>query len=546
MKIDSLWHGRFWTGDPARPEARTIAVHQGRILAIDEVDGLEARTEYDLGAARVIPGLHDAHHHTMGTGEQLANVDLRYPAVTSLDELYEALRRRAESLPPGAWVRGSGYDQNRLGDHPTAEGLDAVTGGRPAIIEHVSHHMIVANTRAFKLVGAAGRRGYPDVPGGRVIRDAEGRAEGLLQESAGELIQLEAAKVSPEEAIESLRLASDQSVGYGLTSLTEPGILVGGAMGVNSPVLDVYQKAVESNRMRPRMTVMPFHQILHELELNSEGMRTLDLGVRTGFGDDRLRFGPVKIISDGSLIGRSAAVHDCFCGEADNRGIMVVDPEELLDLVPAYHRAGWTVATHAIGDRAIDHALEAVAAAQSAQPRTVRHRIEHFAIATDAQVARAAELGVIPVPQGVFISEFGDGIIDAIGPERARGTYRMRSLLDAGIVVPGSTDSPVSDANPFVSIHDLVNRKTSAGADFAPEEKVTVAEALRAYTYGSAYAVGREEHLGTLEVGKLADFVALSQDILAVEASGIKDTQAAVTVIGGEPVFGEDAIAGVR
>ncbi|RBP62008.1 hypothetical protein DFO66_11739 [Brevibacterium sanguinis] len=546
MTIDSLWHGRFWTGDPTHPEARTLAVHQGRILAVDEVDGLDAAAEYDLGDARVVPGLHDAHHHTMGTGEQLANVDLRYPAVTSLDELYEALRRRAETLPPGAWVRGSGYDQNRLGAHPTAEGLDAVTGGRPAIIEHVSHHMIVANTRAFELVGATGRLGYPDVAGGRVVRDSAGRAEGLLQEAAGELIQLEAAKVTQEEAIESLRLASDQALAYGLTSLTEPGILVGGAMGVNSPVLDTYQRAIETNRLRPRMTVMPFHQVLHELDLNSDGLRTLDLGVRTGFGDDRLRFGPVKIISDGSLIGRSAAVHDCFCGEPENRGIMVVDPEELLELVPAYHRAGWTVATHAIGDRAIDHALEAVAAAQSALPRRARHRIEHFAIATDAQVARAAELGVIPVPQGVFISEFGDGIIDAIGPERARGTYRMRSLLDAGIVVPGSTDSPVSDANPFVSMHDLVNRKTSSGADFAPEEKVAIAEALRAYTFGSAHAVGREEHVGTLRAGQLADFVALSQDILAVEPERIRDTQARVTVIGGEPVHGAEAIPGLR
>lgn len=539
MKIDSIWHGRFWTGNPEAPEAGSIGVHHGRIVAVDDMDGLSAKEEFDFGEKRVIPGLHDAHHHTMGTGEQLANVDLRYPIVTTLDELYAALAERAESLPAGAWVRGSGYDQNRLGGHPTAAGLDKVTGGRPAIVEHVSHHMIVANTAAFELAGAIGRLGYEDVPGGRVFRDSAGRAEGLLQENAGDPIRLEAAKITEDESLEALRLASEQSLSYGLTSLTEPGIIVGGALGLNSPIIDVYQTAISRNALRPRMTIMPFHQVLHELDLSSEGKQTLDLGVRTGFGGDRLRFGPVKIVSDGSLIGRSAAVHECYCGESVNRGLMVVEPEELLSIIPAYHRAGWTVATHAIGDRAIDHALDGIAAALAGSPRRARHRIEHFAIATDGQVERAAELGVVPVPQGVFISEFGDGILAAIGEERARGTYRMRSLLDAGMVVPGSTDSPVSDANPFVSMHDLVNRKTSSGADFAPEEKVTVVEALRAYTYGSAYAVDREDEVGTLRVGQLADFVALSEDILAVDPAAIREIRPTATVIGGELVFGE-------
>ena len=539
MKIDSIWQGRFWTGNQQHPEARTIAVHNGLIVAIDDVDGLKARDEFDFGDSRVVPGLHDAHHHTMGTGEQLANVDLRYPAVTTLDELYTALAERANSLPADAWVRGSGYDQNRLGAHPTAEDLDRVTGGRPAIIEHVSHHMLVANTAAFARAEATDRNGYPDVPGGRVLRDADGRPEGLLQENAGDLIRVEAAKVTEEETIDALRLASQQALEYGLTSLTEPGILVGGAPGLNTPVLNVYQKAIAQGALRPRMTVMPFHNVLHELELNAEGMLTLDLGVRTGFGDDRLRFGPVKIISDGSLIGRSAAVHQCYCGEPDNKGLMVVEPEELLEIIPAYHRAGWSVATHAIGDRAIDHALDGIEAALRDSPREVRHRIEHFAIATDAQVERVARLGVVPVPQGVFVSEFGDGILESLGAERAGGTYRMRSLLDAGITVPGSTDSPVSDANPFVSMHDLVNRKTSSGADFGPLEKVTAEEALRAYTYGSSYAVDRENAVGTLEVGKLADFSVLSDDLLTIDPQGISSLKATATVIGGELVYGE-------
>ena len=540
VKVDSLWHGNFWTGNPAHPQARTLAVHRGRIVAVDDVSDLRAAAEHDLGPDLIIPGLHGAHHHTSAVGEQLAMVDLRFPAVTNLDELFAAIADRAATLPHGAWVKAGGYDQNRLGDHPTAEGLDRVAGGHPVLVEHVSHHMIVANTAAFGRAGHPGRRDFPDVDGGRVLRDEAGLPTGLLQETAGDAIRLAAARTTQEESIENLRLASEQSVAFGLTSLTEPGIVIGGALGVNAPILDAYQTAVDTGVLKPRMTVMPFHHVLHELELNSEGRRTFDMGIRTGFGDDRLRLGPVKIIADGSLIGRSAAVHECFCAEPDNRGVMVVDPADLAELVPAYDRAGWTVAIHAIGDRAIDHALDAIELTRSAGSRA-RHRIEHFAIATGEQVARAARLEVTPVPQGVFISEFGDGILASLGAQRAAGTYRMRSLLDAGITVPGSTDAPVSEANPFVCLRDLVVRRTSSGTDFALAERVSVAEAVRAYTFGSAYAAGREADLGTLEIGKCADFVRLSEDIFAIEPADIAEIHATATIIGGEIVWEDSA-----
>ncbi len=416
MRVDAIVTGQIHTGDAQRPEARALAIHHGRIVAVDDVDGLTATTRHDFGEARIVPGFHDAHHHHAFTGQRLAMVDLRYPQVRTLDEAYAALAERARQLPDGAWVKGTGYDQNRLGGHPTAAGLDAVTGGRPCIVEHVSGHMVVANTAAFALAGAPGREGYDDIPGGRVIREADGRAEGLLQETAANPIRLLAGDLTAEEIAETLRLASDQSVSYGLTSITEPGILAGGTIGTNSPVIESYQAAIEAGTVRPRLTVMPFHHVLHELEHGAEGWRTLDLGIRTGFGDDRLRFGPVKIISDGSLIGRSAAVHQCYCGEPENFGVMQLSDDELHAAILSYHRAGWAVATHAIGDRAIDAVLDAVEAAQREVPRRVRHRIEHFAIASDEQVARCAALGVIPVPQGVFISEFGDGILDALGP----------------------------------------------------------------------------------------------------------------------------------
>ncbi|TQM36778.1 amidohydrolase [Pseudonocardia cypriaca] len=539
MKVDALFeNGRIWTGDATHPEATTVAVHHGRIVAVDDTDGLRASRAHDLGGARVVPGLHDAHHHLGLTGNRLANVDVRPSRVASLADLYDALAARAAELPRGAWVKASGYDQNFLGGaHPTADAIDRAVDGRPCVVEHVSGHMVVASTRAFELAGYPDRAGYPDIPGGRVFRGADGRPEGLLQETAMHPVRNAAAVVTDEEIAHSLGLASEQALSYGLTSITEPGVVVDGSIGRGGAAMHHYLTAVSDGTIGPRMTVMPWHNALHPLADGPDGWQTLDWGIRTGLGDDRLRIGPVKIVSDGSLIGRSAAVHECYCGEPDNLGVLQLGPEELHTALVTYHLAGWTVATHAIGDRAIDHVLDAIAEAQRRHPREVRHRIEHFAIASDEQVRRCADLGVIPVPQGAFISDFGDGILEAIGPERSAGTYRMRSLLDAGMVVPGSTDSPVSDANPLVSIHDLVNRVTSGGQDFAPAERVSAAEALTAYTYGSAFAVGREADLGRITPGRLADFVALSDDILEVDPAGIKDLHVTTTVIGGEVVF---------
>ena len=541
MRVDAIFeNGRIWTGDPCRPETTEFAVLHGRFVSVGDVSKVVSDTRVDLRGKRVIPGLHDAHHHLGLTGRRLMNVNVRPTAVSSLDELYDRIAERAAASEEGSWVLASGYDQNFLGgEHPTAETLDSVAGGRPVLIEHVSGHMGVANTAAFERAGYPGRRGYPDIDGGRVFRGADGLPEGLLQETAMNPLRDAAAAASraPEIVAEGLRLASEQASRYGLTSVTEPGVAIDGAIGAGTVEMDHYLRAVADGTVRQRLTVMPFHSALHSVKGAPAGVKTLDWGIRSGFGDEWLRIGPVKIVSDGSLIGRSAAVHECFCGEPDNFGVLQLSPGELREALIAYHRAGWTVAVHAIGDRAIDHMLDAVEEAQRELPRDVRHRVEHFAIASDAQVERAAKLGLIPVPQGVFISDFGDGILEAIGEDRSAGTYRMRSFLDAGMVVPGSTDSPVSDANPLVSIHDLVNRVTSGGQPFGLHERVSVEEAVTAYTYGSAYAVNAEHERGRIVDGQLADCVALSDDIFAVDAARIREIEVVATVIGGEIVF---------
>ncbi|WP_102158819.1 amidohydrolase [Zhihengliuella halotolerans] len=542
MRIDTIYtNAHFRTLDVNRPTATRLGVLGGRIVGFDEeLEGIEADDIVDLGGAPALPGFHDAHHHISLTGARLAALDLRPSKVGSLEALYDAVAHHAATLGPDEWVRGSGYDQNALGgEHPTADALDRAAAGRPVLLEHVSAHMLVANTRALELAGFPDRRGLPAVTGGWIPVDDDGRAVGLLQEAAVEIVYRLVRPLGLEEVQRNLELASKHAVRYGITSATEPGIGDHAMMG-NSPVdLHSYQQAVAEGRLKIRATLMPYCTTLHDVEgFRDKDWFGLDLGIRTGFGDDRLRLGPVKILSDGSFIGRSAAMHTCYHGEPDNYGLMTFEDQHLEDMITGAHQAGWTVATHAIGDAAIDQVMNAFEKAQRLAPRPgARHRIEHFAFASAAQVARAARLGIVPVPQGVFISDFGDGMREAVADQDPDRIYRMKSLLEAGMVLPGSSDSPVSDANPLTCIRDMVNRRTASGDVLAPAERLTVGEAVRAYTWGSAYAEGSEHSKGRLARGMLADFVTLDRDLFEIDPATVGDAAVARTVIGGETVF---------
>lgn len=535
MRIDTIVeNARIRTMDPVRRTASRLGILNGRVVGLDEeLDGVEAGRVIDLGGAPVLPGFHDAHFHLMLTGFRLAAVDVRPSVASTMDAVLDAVRTAVRELPEGEVLFASGYDQNVIGAHPSARQLDEASGGKPVVMEHVSAHMTTVSTAVFDLIGHPGGVGVPDVPGGHVARDAEGRATGLLQENAQNLIERLREPGTQEQVARYIELASRHAIEYGLTSISEPGARY---------AFTAYQTARERGTVMPRIVYMPFVSRLRSIRVfeDGEGWLGFDDGIRTGLGDDRLMLGPMKIVTDGSLIGRSAAMHHCYHGESDNSGFMRFDPVELREAIIAGHRAGWTIAAHAIGDAAIDQVLDGFEEAQRVLPRPgVRHRIEHFAVADDAQVARAAALGVIPVPQGRFISEFGDGMAAALGADRARHCYRMRSLLDAGIVLPGSTDSPIADANPLRSIHDMVNRTTASGAVLAPEERITPYEAVHAYTVGSSHAVRQEHERGRLVPGMLADLVVLSDDVLAVDPSAIGEVTVRATMIGGEFVFGE-------
>ncbi|MEO6084569.1 MAG: amidohydrolase [Umezawaea sp.] len=504
------------------PDARSVAILGDRIVALEDVP---AREVVDLGGAVLVPGFHDAHNHMAWFGLTLSEVDLR---VEDLDELYRAVAEKARSVGPGEWVVGAGYDQNKIGGHPTRAELDRVAPGRKVWLKHTSGHMCVVNTPVLEALGITS--GPVEVVGGVVDTET-----GLLQEQAQALVNSLVLPYPVATLVDAIDLAGRQYLAEGITSCVEAGI-GGGWIGKSPVEVAAYQAARDQGRLHVRVELMVAVDALRSLAAHvDDGLSLgLDLGIRSGFGDDWLRIGPVKVFSDGSLIGHTSAMCQDFADTPGERGYLQGDAGDLTATIVAAHRSGWRVATHAIGDAAIDLVLDAYELAAREFPRAApRHRIEHFGVARPDQVTRAAALGVVPVPQGRFVNEIGDGMITALGPERVKWAYRQRSLLDAGLVVPGSSDRPVVRGAPLLGMHDMVNQVTSSGAPFNPAEAVSGLEALRAFTYGSAYASCQEDLKGTITPGKLADLVVLSDNPATVDPARIKDISVLRTMVGG-------------
>jgi predicted amidohydrolase YtcJ len=504
----------------------------------EQLDGLRARQTVRLDGACLVPGFNDAHCHTVLFGLSLAEVDVSDRACRTLGDIYQAIAEKAARTPEGALIVGTGYDQNKLASHPTRGELDRVAPRNPVWLKHTSAHMGVGNSLLLERIGVlAGQAEVPE--GGRV--DV---ASGLIQEQAQRLVFGLVWPYPRDVLVEAIARAGEVYAREGVTSCTEAGI--GGGWIGHSPVeLAAYMTAREAGRLPMRMTLMVASDCLHPLPAARSDVEQfgLDLGLRSSFGDSRLRLGAMKIFTDGSLLGRTAVMCQDFHGEPGNRGYFQADPDALKQLIVAAHQAGWQVAAHAIGDGAIDLALDAYAEAAARFPRAgTRHRIEHAGVARDDQVARMAQLSVLPVPQGRFISGLGDGMAAAVGPERVDWCYRMRSFLDAGLVVPGSSDRPVVPGAPLEGIHDLVNRRTATGQAFGAAEAVDAATALRAFTMGSAYAAFEEHLKGSVTPGKLADLVVLGDDPTACDPARIREIEVITTIVEGQPVFGGDRL----
>ncbi len=533
---------RVHTVDDARPTASAIGVLGGRVVGLDEeVVDLPARTVVEGQGAVVVPGFGDAHNHMAWFGQSLGEIDLS--GTSSLAGVEDAVARDAERLPADAWVVGSGYDDTVMGAHPDRSLLDRAGGGRPVWLKHRSGHMSVVSSEVLRRCGVLdGRTEQPE--GGVVVRDGSGEPTGLLQERAQALVDDLVKPYPVEEVATALGRASEVYAAEGLTHVVEAGIGLG-LLGRTPVEAAAYLVARDRGLLRTRVELMVAGDTLHRLRAHpADGIDVgLDLGLRTGFGDDRLRLGPMKIWLDGSLIGRTAALSEPFCDHGT--AVFQDDPDVMRRLVVDAHRAGWRVAAHAIGDDAVELALDAFAEATRVHPRAdVRHRVEHAGLVRPDQLARFAELGVVPVPQPRFLYAIGDTMAAAVGPRRVDWLYRHRSFLHAGLRVPGSSDRPVAPGAPLLGMQSMVERLSSGGALIGADERVSAAQALRAYTLDEAWASHDERTRGSLTRGKLADLVLLDDDPLRVDADRIGAIGVLATLLAGAPVHDTGLFAG--
>jgi predicted amidohydrolase YtcJ len=554
MKLDLLLRNAdIITMDERRPHATSLGVWQGRIVGLDDdLDGLEAADVLDLGGATVTPGFIDAHCHTTWFGLGLAELDVS--AARGLNQLYALLEagmaadrstgQEAEAGTAPEWLLATGFSQTQHGgDFPDITVLDRITGDRPLFIRHNSGHMAVVNTAALRLAGADAAS-FPDPDGGVIVRDAGGRPTGLVQETAQQLIQQLILPYSSEAIEVALDRATRHYAAEGITSFTEAGI--GGGWIGHSPVeLAAYQRAASAGTLHARAQLMPVLDVLHPLGgPGGPGAAPagLDLGIASGFGGDFLSLGPAKVFLDGSLLGETAAVSQDYCshGGTDNTGntgYFQAEPEALRNKIEAAYAAGWSIAAHAIGDRAVDLAIDIIEdCAGKYGPRAVPNRIEHASMTRPEQLQRLADAGIAVTPQASFFFDGGDGMTASLGPERLGWAYRAASFLSAGVTLAGSSDRPVADGNVLRGMQAFVDRRTATGAVFGnPDERLSPRQALAAYTTGAAAATGTSQLKGSLTAGKLADFTDLSGSPLT--AGSIAELEVLATAVGGTFTF---------
>lgn len=399
--------------------------------------------------------------------------------------------------------------------------------------------MIVVNSAALTEAGID--KSSPDPPGGRIVRDATGEPTGLLQETAQALVRRLLLPLSLDEVVDGLGAASSRYLSQGITSAQEAGV------GGTSPLeLAAYQEAVRRGYLQVRVNLMIGIRHLHDTfgKKGEQARFALDMGLHSGFGDHHLRIGPVKIFADGSLIGRTAALFEGYETEPDNTGFYATDPAILREQILRAHESGWQIAVHAIGDHAISFVLDCYEEALDRQPRADhRHRIEHCGVLNNTLIDRIADLGVIPVPQQRFIHELGDGFVSNLGRDRVQLTYPQRTLVDRGVLFPGSSDRPVVNGAPLLGIQAAVRQLTANGQPYVPGERITAEEALRAYTLHSAYCSFEEHIKGSLEPGKLADFVVLDRDLTSVPPDQLSDIEIVATAVGGKFRFGQEVFS---
>ncbi len=528
---DILFHGGpIHTLDPDQPLADALLVRGDTIIAVGSADDVrkQARAGYEDVALRsraLVPGLCDAHIHLLWTGQNLDRVDLA--DVPSLDEALDRIKQHAARLPLDAWVRGHGWNHDLWGGRwPTAKELDRVTGGRPAMMSRKDAHSAWSNTRALELAGV--HDDTPDPDGGIIGRDEQGQATGMLWENAMSLVYDVIPEPTLHENMQALRAAFAACNRYGIISVHTP-----------DPAASL--PALQALRATSELNLRVLHYLpLHQLE------QAIALGIRSGFGDEWLRIGGVKIFSDGALGSQTASMLAPFIG-SDNRGVAMHTDDALHTMVRQAYSNGLAVMIHAIGDRANRVVLDSIAAALDALAEeevapALPNRIEHAQHLDPSDIGRFGELSVVASVQPIHATADIDAAERLLGPERAAWSYAFRSLMERGALLAFGSDSPVETFDPWTGIHAAVTRQRQNNhpdGGWHSEQAVDLRTALEAYTINPARIAGDAHIRGRLTPGMRADLVVLNTDPFAIDAHDLWQVKAEHTFVGGRSVWEE-------
>jgi predicted amidohydrolase YtcJ len=531
--------GRILTVDESFSVAEAVAIQQGELVAVgsnDEIQHLATgRTRVDdLGGATVLPGMIDAHNHMLSTGVGLSQIQL-YDC-RSIPEILDRVAAAVASARPGEWILGKGWDEALLaeGRFPTRWEFDSVAPNNPVVMHRV-WNKLVANSAALAAAGVT--RETPDPPAdmlyaGGFDRDPEtGDPNGLFRDRAKQLILRAIPALSQSQLIDALATASRAYNGVGITGIADPGLF--------PEQLRAYQEARQSGALTVRSDLLLGAYGFAPVEMMAELEDWIQgYGVHSGFGDDMLRLEGVKFGLDGGVGDRTGRFYEPYLDDPDNLGQWVVDPEEYPHMVRWAHDLGWSIDTHTCGTAAQDLAVRAMIAAKRASPNPrLRHRIHHGYFPSDEVLPMMAEHQIGALVSTPFITNLGDSYVLSLGEERASKTVPFASYLKAGVPVASTSDTPITDFNPFLGMYAAVARKTVQGRQFDRSEAISREDAIRSYTISGAWATGLEHRKGSIEPGKLADLIVLDRDPLSGADEDLRDTVVTRTMLGGEWVF---------
>jgi predicted amidohydrolase YtcJ len=496
----------------------------GRVVATGDESLLKEHPDalrIDGKGRTLLPGLIDAHAHVYGLG--FLETSLNLTGISSLDAATVRIAAYARDYPNRRWLLGRGWNQViwPVKAFPTAANIDAVVSDRPVWLNRIDGHAGWANSKALEIAGIDADT--PDPVGGKILRDANGNATGVLIDKAMDLVEAHVPQPTKNDIREAYRQAVADLVSLGLTGVHDAGI--------NQDEAEVYMSMADDGELDMRIYAM--------IRGADEALDAIGAPI-TAYGDDRLEIAAVKLVADGALGSRGAALIEPYSDDPENRGLPFWTDDELIAMTRRSMARGFQVGIHAIGDFGNRQALDAFEAAQEGKASALRNRIEHAQIIALDDIPRFTELGVIASMQPIHATSDMNMAEDRVGPERIKGGYAWRHLLESGAVLASGSDFPVELPNPFLGLYAAVTRRDRSGqpdGGWYADQALTRAEALHSFTLAAAYAARQEDRLGSLEPGKWADFIIIDRDYFRVPAAQIDDIRVLETWVGGQRVY---------